>query len=419
MWYNRQIMNASKKMKVRNFGPIKNGFESADGFFDLKKVTVFIGEQGAGKSTIAKLYSTFSWLEKAFYRGSYENILLKDFQDLTLMQQIPLSYFCDNSEVVYQGNAYNFICKNNGFKIEKANTYDDYVRAKIMYFSAERNLLSVLKNAEDIDDLPKMLSVFSDRYKSAKSYFKSKKLSLPLDNYFIELDSDEKVYVASKNADSKVLLQQSSSGMQSVVPIVLTEQFLLENAEKNILDKLSDVKLSVQKKLLNKIKDETLFSKLETFFVSGIKSPFSQKEVARLNLNFKNDFNFCLTSIVEEPELNLYPISQKNMVGDLISCVNKNECNSLLITTHSPYILGSLNNCLYAGKLSEKGLNCESVIKKDGQIPAKSICAYKIVDGTIKSIIDEDLGLIKNSEIDECSDLINDEYQKLEDIELQ
>ena len=47
-----------KKLFIKNFGPIKNGFtDSEDGFFDISKVTVFVGEQGAGKSTIAKLIS--------------------------------------------------------------------------------------------------------------------------------------------------------------------------------------------------------------------------------------------------------------------------------------------------------------------------------------------------------------------------
>ena len=36
---------------IRNFGPIEN----VD--IKLKRINVFIGEQGVGKSTIAKLYS--------------------------------------------------------------------------------------------------------------------------------------------------------------------------------------------------------------------------------------------------------------------------------------------------------------------------------------------------------------------------
>jgi len=44
-----------KKIRVKNFVPIKAGFKENDGFFCIPKLTVFIGNQGTGKSTIAKL----------------------------------------------------------------------------------------------------------------------------------------------------------------------------------------------------------------------------------------------------------------------------------------------------------------------------------------------------------------------------
>ena len=35
-------------------------------------MTVFIENQGSGKSTIAKLISTFTWMEKSLVRGDHE-----------------------------------------------------------------------------------------------------------------------------------------------------------------------------------------------------------------------------------------------------------------------------------------------------------------------------------------------------------
>ena len=55
------------KIKIKNFGPIKEGYQEDDGWFDIKKVTVFIGNQGSGKSTIAKLISTFNQTEQIFF----------------------------------------------------------------------------------------------------------------------------------------------------------------------------------------------------------------------------------------------------------------------------------------------------------------------------------------------------------------
>ena len=54
------------KLRIKNFGPIKEIYK--DEYLIINKVSVFIGEQGSGKSTIAKLFSTLSWLEKDFFR---------------------------------------------------------------------------------------------------------------------------------------------------------------------------------------------------------------------------------------------------------------------------------------------------------------------------------------------------------------
>jgi len=58
------------RLCIRNFGPVKDGFTaSADGFFDIYRITLFIGGQGTGKSTVAKLVSVFLWLEKQLMQG--------------------------------------------------------------------------------------------------------------------------------------------------------------------------------------------------------------------------------------------------------------------------------------------------------------------------------------------------------------
>lgn len=59
------------KIRIHNFGPIKKGFIEDEGWIEIKKVTLFIGNQGTGKSSIAKLISTFIWIEKALTRGDY------------------------------------------------------------------------------------------------------------------------------------------------------------------------------------------------------------------------------------------------------------------------------------------------------------------------------------------------------------
>lgn len=51
--------------------------------------------------------------------------------------------------------------------------------------------------------------------------------------------------------------------------------------------------------------------------------------------------------ILEEPESHLYPSSQRS-VGELLGLFLNDEKNAELITTHSPYLLGTFNYMLQA-----------------------------------------------------------------------
>lgn len=56
----------NERLIVKSFGPVKD----LDIIF--KKVTLFIGDQGTGKSCVAKLFSTFKWLEKVLSQKKYK-----------------------------------------------------------------------------------------------------------------------------------------------------------------------------------------------------------------------------------------------------------------------------------------------------------------------------------------------------------
>ena len=51
-----------EELYIEHFGPIIEARVS------INKITVLIGRQGSGKSTIAKLYSLFVWMEKSLMR---------------------------------------------------------------------------------------------------------------------------------------------------------------------------------------------------------------------------------------------------------------------------------------------------------------------------------------------------------------
>ena len=116
--------------------------------------------------------------------------------------------------------------------------------------------------------------------------------------------------------------------------------------------------------------------------------------------------------IIEEPESHLFPEAQKHVV-ELIS-IFRNAGNRVLVTTHSPYILGSINNLLFAGQLPE-GCNesAERVLDCCLWLKRSDVSGWYISDGTVTDCVDNDVGLIQNELIDNISNVINEDFDKL------
>lgn len=417
------------KLRVKNFGPIKEGASDNDDFIEIHKVTVFIGEQGSGKSTVAKIYSTFLWLEKAFFCGFdiVSDFKTDDFITLCSNQLLPDSYFTEKTELEYIGDFCDFSFKNGKFSLH-TNLSKNYTRPKIMYIPSERNLVSVLENVDGVKNLPVMLSLLQQEIKNAKKTFipkiSDKTSVLSLNNYFLKYDSaNDSIIVIEKQSNVAVPLTMSSSGLQSVIPLITVVAYLAQETGKPILSKLKNLSSAEKELILNSIPDENLSKNMEIFFNSGLSAKTLEKEVNKNSTLFEKYLNMRLINIVEEPEQNLFPDFQKKIIESLILHTNQNKNqnsdNQLMITTHSPYVLGVLNNSIYAGKLTKLGKDCTSVIPVTKQIPTENISAYKIENGKIYSIICNETHLINNSEIDGCSEIINSDYQKLEDIEFE
>ena len=121
------------------------------------------------------------------------------------------------------------------------------------------------------------------------------------------------------------------------------------------------------------------------------------------------------TFIIEEPESNLFPESQK-YISEFISLVH-NQGHSMIITTHSPYILGSFNNLLYAGQTRQSAKEkAAQIIPMDSWLNFRAVSAWFIKNGIIEDCMDHELHLIQNERIDEISQVINEEYDKLFDL---
>ncbi len=118
----------------------------------------------------------------------------------------------------------------------------------------------------------------------------------------------------------------------------------------------------------------------------------------------------------EEPEAHLFPEAHNDFVQLLIWLHSKTS-TKLVISTHSPYILGALNNLIYAGVLKRKGKDISNILKQELAVPPEKVTAYWLEQGKAKNIIDKKSGLIHNEYIDSASDIINETFEKLFELE--
>ena len=128
-------MNETVNLTVYQFGPISE----ADVVFD--KYTVLIGKQGSGKSTIAKLYSMFTWLEKGLARRITSEKYITQysrFQKIYCAYHRLESYFKRETVIRFYGLHYNFFYENEKFHVEAKGLPESYKVAKVMYVPAER-----------------------------------------------------------------------------------------------------------------------------------------------------------------------------------------------------------------------------------------------------------------------------------------
>jgi AAA ATPase domain len=345
----------SGKLIVKNFGPIINAT------IDLKKVMVFIGPQASGKSTIAKLISIFcdsDWQLPSFWRSrSYNEFFMERLFHLGLN-----SFLKKNTEVYFDS-------PTGSVKVN----YEDAVpkigkkNIEVIYFPSERNFIS-LSSGKIFNllksDIPISRPIINFGAEFERARAKLGKLPIGFINVEYRYENEEDRVYYGKSRGQFVKLSESASGLQSLIPLQLV---------------------------------------LHASYNSGGAKMF----------------------IVEEPELNLFPTAQHELIKELIEKGTwrkspKGESNELLITTHSPYTLSTLNTLLFAFDAGKKSpamkTKVAKIIPQKYWIDLDDFAAYHFENGTAKSIVGKETGLISENELDSASLDINDDFNRIMEI---
>lgn len=320
---------------VKNFGPIHNDEGVA---VVIHPVTVFCGDQGTGKSTVAKLISEFTWLEKALSRGDFlpKEITRYDrFRKKYCAFHNIQNYFKENTYLFFDGDKYRFEYKDGHLSVQ-AKQMASYLRPQVFYIPAERNLVSAIESAEKIKRLPPALSTLLDEYTKALRSSRVP-LELPLPGYSVQYDRLNKV--AWLVGDGfRIRTYEAASGLQSVTPLSVVSNYLNskvnENSLSDIVAESSEERQRLEKTVQAILRDKTIDDTLRVALIKELNATVPNKR---------------FVNIVEEPEQNLYPTSQMAVLFELLRIKNTVPENELIFTTHSPYLINYLTIALKAG----------------------------------------------------------------------
>ena len=336
---------------IRNFGAIKEHSSS----IKIKKVTFFIGNQGSGKSTIAKLIATFMWIEKALVRGDYDKRWFRRknrFKNTFLPYHRIENYLKENTFIRYEGEAYIITYENKLLQLEEKKN-NDYSLPQIMYVPSERNFIAYVKSPKELKLSSEALKEFLTEFDNSKEIVKNLELPINTINTInkVILDYDKLNDTLNlKGKDYKIKLTEASSGFQSFVPIYMVSRYLGKSVGKQ-----SEIKVEMSGEEKDRFRKE-----VEQIYKNELFTD-EQKRIAISVLSKKfNKTSFV--NIVEEPEQNLFPTSQRDMLYSLLKINNEIPANKLIITTHSPYLVNYISVAVEAGNIRNE-VNKEQIGK--------------------------------------------------------
>lgn len=418
-------LNNMESLKIKNFGPI------IQANLKLKKVVLLIGPQASGKSAIAKLVSILR--DVAFLSEKLT------FKDMLIRFGIE-SYLNDATEIIYETTNYKFNYSNESAQLKHIGTsfiehlnnidegsvsdekIDNYNKKREYALSAlneAKNKLSIVEDnsleiegiveslkeleviVNELTEFKKTRDKFNTKAQEIATYSKFSKY-IPAERNLYSILSNTKFSFSDNNIPFPRPIQHFGSIMEQALQTVKNFKVSFLSLEYSYSDNQSYIK---------DLKQGGTYplSKSSSGIQSLIPLMIIMESIAKLSLS--------QTFVVEEPEMNLYPETQYELIKYLVSNFRQTHTdNDLIITTHSPYCLSAINNLLTAheaSKLDIEKKHVSSVIPEQYWVDTNDFAGYFVKNGKTKSLIDKETNLIYRNELDETSHIINNDFNKL------
>ena len=225
-------------------------------------------------------------------------------------------YIRPDTFISYESDFMSFSFDNatHSFKFEWKEGRWDYKRSKVTYIPAERNLVAAIPNWFQVKFADDNIRDFMADWETARQATINDLDVLNLGvsyHYDADMRSDKVLVADGVTLD----FTNTSSGLQSVIPLFVH------------LNHITNIKHDRVESFANFQENGMLLSKLE---MNGMKEVYT---------NYVHTHHCDI--FLEEPEANLFPPTQSNLVEWLLSLTKGEQPNNLFVATHSPYILNA------------------------------------------------------------------------------
>lgn len=318
-------MEKVQHLYVRNFGPI----ESCD--VEIQRLTVMTGPQASGKSILAKLIYFFKLAQQYIQSQPLSSVqadkwlrsvFLRTFGDVTeLSDTMQIRYdFTDGQWLDVTKGAHPQTHSQTVLFRFSRDFSKSAEKMEAIYIPAGRSMITLLS-----DQLP-VLFTDPNRQLPALDYCTNAYIHriLSLRQSFANgLDGllKREIETTDKILDLTVLKH-----MIQLAGKILKARYCYRAGEERLLLDMNVSEKSIKVNFASSGQQETVWV-LNLFFYYLLEGKPS-----------------CI--ILEEPEAHLYPDSQKFMAEALATFAHAGS--QVIVTTHSPYILGEFNKLLYA-----------------------------------------------------------------------
>lgn len=346
---------------IKNFGPLKS-IEN----FNIRPFTILIGESASGKSTLMKIVAMMRYLYKMANIRSYlrhSKITQSPFRMRlsSMMERQGMSkMFTKTSLLIYRiemanGQIYEIRIENGKLFVPVINK-EDLIFCKNSYISENRNIIPTWAQTAWKNKGATLGFYFHETNNDfADASNSDKELNLDYVGMKLQITHPKgrpTKYQIIPNDDrhNPIDLTEASSGIQTSVPLALiTNYFAKDFSFKDAFNR-SVMSYLFEMENLNKFK--------------AVSEPAELPKIVNMH--------------IEEPELSLFPDAQCRMVDDIIytaTHVKEDRRLTMMIATHSPYILNYLNIALNQQKEGRAKLTPENT------------AAYRIFEGELQNLL--------------------------------